>query len=47
MYFTRSPSGLVLVVCISNDSIDMITLPQRLAGMEIVLHYITYYYSLC
>lgn len=45
--FTRSPSGLAIVVCISNDSVEMITLPQGLAGMETVLHYIAHYYSPC
>lgn len=27
VYFTWSPSGLAIVVCISNDSTEMITLP--------------------
>lgn len=27
VYFIRSPSGLAIVVCISNDSTEMITLP--------------------
>lgn len=43
--FRRSPSGLAMVVCISNDSREMITPPQGLAGGETVLHYGAHYYS--
>lgn len=47
VYFSRSPSGLAAVVCISNDSTEMITLPQRVAGRGMALHYVAHYYSLC
>lgn len=36
--FARSPGGLAPVVCISDDSSEMITLPRRAPETEMALH---------